>query len=153
MGKTIPIRSIATTAFHHWIPQSAPLPFGRHCLKPNLCGFSEFFRKASSCSDVRISLSISLSTSMRKSVTSCRCGWPRARSWGLPGDRGEPGLSSWGSRRSENVSLNKLCFWTGILTYLSAKRSWSCMRLFICFKSATCGHEQHLLHDNYKQKL
>ena len=144
----MPIRSMATTAFHHWMPQSAPGLVRRCPLKPNLCRLSELSKKSSSWSIVVwISFSMSWSTSIRKSVTSCRCGWALALSWEVDGAADECGISSAGSRRSVQVSVKRLCFWTGILIDFSANRSCSCIRLFTRFISATCGqkHEERYI--------
>lgn len=138
----MPIRSMATRAFHHWMPQSAPWLPGRSPLTPKLCRCSEFSKISSSWSFVVwISFSISWSTSIRKSVTSCRCGWALARSWGFK-VADECGISSWGSLRSVYVSVKKLCFWIGILIDFSANKSCSCIRLFTRFISATCWQGQ-----------
>lgn len=128
----MPIKSMATTAFHHWIPQSAPWLLERRLLKPNLRGFSE--ETSSRSAVVWISLSISLSTSTRKSVTCCTC--DRLLSPLVRPD--ECGTSSRGSSRPDRVSVRKLCFGTGILIDFSANRSCSCIRLFTCFISPTC---------------
>lgn len=142
----MPIRSMATTAFHHWMPQSAPWLFRGCPLKPNLCCF-ELSKKVSSWSFVFwISFSISWSTSIRKSVTSCRCGWALDRSWGFTGVEDECGISSWGWLVCNSVK--KLCFWTGILMVFSANKSCSCMRLFTRFISVTCWQKHRIFKES-----
>lgn len=142
----MPMRSMATKAFHHWMPQSAPWLVRRFPLKkPKCCGFSELCKKSSCFSfEVWISFSISLSTSIRKSVTSFRCDWARFLSWGFTGLVDDCGSSSWRVLGSVKVSVKKLCFCTGILIDFSANKSCSCIRLFTRFISATCW-QKHVI--------
>ena len=137
----MPIRSMATTAFHHWIPQSAPWLVKPRPLKPNRCPFSEVHNMSSSGSfEVWMSFSMSLSTSMRKSVTSCASGWFLALSRDFTGESDECGISS--SFLSVQVSVEMLCFCTGILMDVSANKSCSCIRLFTRLISATCWQKR-----------